>query len=483
MKKIFLLSALILCTISCSDDITGLNDDTKNPTITKPEYLFTNAEKALVDQMTSTSVNNNVFRLFTQQWTETTYLDESQYDIVTRTIPDNHFRTLLRDVLRDLKQSKTLLNGTVALTPNDVNILNNKKAIIDILTAYSFSVLVDTFGNVPYSQSLDIEAYPLPKYDDAKTIYKDLISKLTTANATLITGYDSFGSADLIYGGDASNWKKFANSMRLKLAINMDDIDHTYATTEVLSAVTDGVILNSSENTNLQYLSTQPNTNPIYVDLVASGRFDFVPANTIVDKMNILNDPRRAKYFTFKPSTTIYIGGTYGLTSPYASYSRINPSISSPTAPGTLFSYTEVEFLLAEASARLIAVGGTIESHYTAAVTSSLADWNVSALDVSAYLAQPSVQYSTAVGGWKQKIGEQAWLALYNRGFESWTSYRRLDFPVLLVPATTYNNISSVPTRYSYPSGEQTLNKSNYTSAASAIGGDNLTTKIFWDKF
>ena len=128
-------------------------------------------------------------------------------------------------------------------------------------------------------------------------------------------------------------------------------------------------------------------------------------------------------------------------------------------------------------------VGGTEVSHYNAAIKSSMDDWGVSSSDTSTYLAQPSVAYSTATGNWKQKIGEQAWLALYNRGFESWTSFRRLDFPALLAPATTFNNILTVPTRYSYPSAEQTLNFDNYTSASSAIGGDKLTTKIFWDKF
>lgn len=483
MKKIILLISTIIISISCTDDISDLNADTKRPTETKPEYLFTNAEKSLVDQMTSTSVNNNVFRLFSQYWTETTYLDESQYDLATRTIPDNHFRILYRDILRDLKESKVLLDKSLAITPNDIAVLNNKKAIVEILTAYAYSVLVDTFGNVPYTEALNIEVNGSPRYDDAKTIYKDLISRLTVANKLLTVGNESFGSADLIYGGDASLWKKFANSMRLKMAINMDDIDHTYATIQVLSAVADGVISSSADNTNLIYLSTQPNTNPLYVDLVASGRFDFVPANTIVDKMNSISDPRRSKYFTFKGTTTTYIGGTYGLNSPYANYSHINPTISQATSSGTLFSYTEIEFLLCEAVARIIAVGGTEVSHYNAAIKSSMDDWGVSSSDTSTYLAQPSVAYSTATGNWKQKIGEQAWLALYNRGFESWTSFRRLDFPALLAPATTFNNILTVPTRYSYPSAEQTLNFDNYTSASSAIGGDKLTTKIFWDKF
>jgi Susd and RagB outer membrane lipoprotein len=69
---------------------------------------------------------------------------------------------------------------------------------------------------------------------------------------------------------------------------------------------------------------------------------------------------------------------------------------------------------------------------------------------------------------------------LYNRGLEAWTEWRRLDYPVLVAPVDA---LSEIPVRYTYPVQEQNLNVTNYTEAASAIGGDEVTTKIFWDKF
>ena len=80
---------------------------------------------------------------------------------------------------------------------------------------------------------------------------------------------------------------------------------------------------------------------------------------------------------------------------------------------------------------------------------------------------------------WKQKIGEQAYIALYNRGFEAWTSFRRLDFPALIAPADA--NETKVPTRLTYPAREETLNATNVEAASTAIGGNTLTTKLFWD--
>lgn len=483
MKKIVLLISFLALTVSCTDDITGLNTDTKNPTSAKPEYLFTNAQKTLVDQMVNSSVNRNVFRMLVQQWTETTYPDESQYNLTTRPIPDTHFTILYRDVLRDFKESNILLNKEVTAGPSEAAILANKKAIIEIMNAYTFSVLVDTFGNVPYSEALDIEAYPLPKYDDAQTIYKDLIARLTAAQAALTASEGSFGSADLIYGGNAAKWKKFANTLRLRLAVNMSDVDAAYASAQATAAINAGVMTSNSDDANLNYLGAQPNANPLYVDLVASGRKDFVIADTFVNKLNALNDPRRAKYFTFAPGTSEYKGGIYGASNSYTNFSTVNSTILAPTFPGTILAYSESEFLLAEAAARGVAAAGVAATHYNSAVTASMDSWGVSPTESTAYLvANPYIGTSTAA--WKKSIGEQAWIALYNRGFEAWDSWRRLDFPVLAVPATTYNDITSVPTRFTYPAGEQTINATNVTAAAATItGGDKLTSKIFWDKF
>jgi len=103
-----------------------------------------------------------------------------------------------------------------------------------------------------------------------------------------------------------------------------------------------------------------------------------------------------------------------------------------------------------------------------------------SAGDAATYLAQPSVAYSTAAGAYKQKIGFQKWIAMFNRPFEGWTELRRLDFPVLTAPVAAK---SGFPNRFTFPGNEQQLNGTNYTDAATKVGGDKVETKLFWDKF
>jgi hypothetical protein len=263
----------------------------------------------------------------------------------------------------------------------------------------------------------------------------------------------------------------------------------TYAQTVVEQAAP-GAFTSNADNGRLVYLGAQPNTNPIYNDLVASGRHDFIPTSVIVDAMNTLNDPRRPFYFTLIDTSTsgtpafVYYGGENGLTNSFPTYSHVSDMIQEPTFEGLILDYSEVEFLLAEASERGYAVGGSAATHYNNAIEASILYWGGTSTDVSTYLAQTAVAYATATGTYKQKIGTQMWIALYNRGFEAWTEWRKFDFPVLVaapdaVPAAD----GKVPVRYTYPIEEQTLNGINYQSASSAIGGDALTTKLFWDKF
>lgn len=484
MKKIIIsLSLLGLVATSCVDENDAYNEDHDRSYDVGAGVLLTNAQKELADQMTTPSVNLNVFRYFSQYWAATQYTTESRYRVKTRSIPDNHWSNLYRDVLGNLESAKAAIAkesnpGTYDAADWTAK-QKNKLAIIEIQEIYTLQILVDTFGDIPYSQALNPNIV-LPIYDNDETIYPQLILRLNQAISDLDTAGSSFDSGDYIYGGDVTSWKLFANSLKLKIGINLADVNSTLAKTTVESAVTSGVITSNSENALFHYSLAAPNYNPVFANLVASGRNDFVPASTIVDAMNTVNDPRRASYFTMIGGN--YVGGDYGYANTYSSFSHVSDQIKAADAPGVLMEATEVNFLLAEAAERGYNVGGTAETHYNAAIESSFNFWGLTAADAATYLSNPDVAYTTAAGTWKEKIGKQAWIALFNRGFESWTSWRRLDAPLLVAPASAYPEAeNTVPKRLTYPINEQTVNGANYTAAASAIGGDKLANKVFWD--
>lgn len=478
MKQKFILYSLgFFLLASCTKDMTAkLNNNTKSPEIATGEGLFTNAQKAFTDQITTPNVNSGIFELVVQYWAETSYPQESQFRLAERNIPGNWWNTYYRNVIMNLKQAEGIIGSAKGLGVDPVT-QKNKLAVCEIFRAYAYSVLVNTFGNIPYAEALNPDN-STPKYDDQKTIFYTLIDSLDQAISRIDPNGESFGSADVIYRGNVTQWVKFANSLKLRLGLLLSDSDPAKAKTVVEAAVAGGVFTSNADNAAFKYLSAPPNTNPIWTNLVQSGRKDFVATSYFIDMLKGLNDPRLPLYFT-KDSRGGYSGGIAGNGNSYKSFSHCATAITAPDFPALLLDYAEVEFGLAEAVERGMNVGGTAMGHYNNAITAALQYWGVSATDINTYLLSPGVNYLTATGNWKQKIGTQAYIALYLRGFDAWTEWRKMDFPALVKPDAA---ISVIPLRYTYPSTEATLNGANFRQAGTAIGGDNVGTRLFWDK-
>ncbi len=488
MKKTVLIFVLVSVLSACTKDLTKLNVDPKNPALVPSYTLFTQGERVLTNNMTSSNVNLNIFRLIDQQWQETTYTDESNYNLNTRQIPDNVWEAMYVQSLSNLNQAKKLIPTDVA----DAKTQKNEVAITDILQVYGFYYLLTTFGNVPYSEAFNIQN-TFPKFDDAATVYADLLKRLDADIAALDPTGGSFANADVIYGGDPAQWKKFANSFKLKMGITIADVSPALAQSTVESAVTSGVFQSNADNALFNYLSAPPNTNPIWVDLVQSGRQDFVGCSTMVNYLLAQTDPRLPYYFTTITSdpTSGYAGldpgenGAFGDNSKPSGPLLVAGSvgqITNPNFPGLLLDYSETEFNLAEAVHRGYAVGGTEESHYNAAITASITYWGASAASAAAYLTQANVLFPTA-GSATDKIHAiafQKYLALYNRGWDAWIETRRLDYPVLNPPPPDLRQ-SDFPVRFTYPVNEENTNSVNYKQASQAIGGDVVTTKLWFD--
>ena len=479
MKKILLTLFITCMFFACDDRLEELNRPTKEPVEVPASTVFANGVKELAYMVTNSNTNINVFRLYAQYWAQTTYPDESQYNMVTRRNPDNFWRGTYRDALKDLDVSQDITMATWEAEGISEAERDNRIASAEIGKVFGFAALVDAFGPVPYSEALDEEILQ-PKYDDDEEIYNNLIAQLDQAIAMINVSEAGFPeNQDLLYGGDMEGWLKFANSIKLRMALTISDVNSSKAGTMIAEAIAGGVFESNADNASITYLDAFPNTHPVHEDLVQSGRDDYVVANTLVDKLNALDDPRLAVFAQPKEDGT-YEGGVYGTNNTFALLSHIGEPFYQPTLEGLLLDYAEVEFLLAEAAARGFTVPGTVEQHYNAGITASMTYWGIPQAEIDAYLAQPEVAYATAEGDWKQKIGTQHWIALYNRGFEGWTVWRRLDFTGFNTPPLlAYEDI---PERFIYPIEEGTLNRANLDQGIQLLGGpDDANTRVFWD--
>lgn len=479
MKKLLIILAVSFFGMSCTKDITRFNTRTKDAAAVGGETLFSYGLKQYVDVLASPNVNVNVFRFTVGHWAATTYQDEPQYDFSTRAIPDGLFNRMYRNVLANLQESKKLISAEVALTADEKA---NKLAQIDIMQVCAYYFLTTTFGNVPYTEALDNNNL-FPKYDDAKTIYDDLLKRLKADVAALKTTADGISaSQDILYSGNVAAWKKFGNSLLLRMAMTIADSDAGTAKA-TFEAANSGAFTSSADNAQLKYLATTPNTNPIWVDLVQSGRQDMVAGKPLIDQLIGKNDPRLPLYF--RPNNAnVQVGGIIGQNNTFGNVSKPSAQMVDPKFPQIIIGYSEVEFLRAEAIARGWTVAGTISDHYNNGITASIVWWGGTPGDAAAYIGQPSVTYATAAGAtYKEKIGYQKWIALYNQPVQGWVEMRRLDAPNTSIVPAPVGAKSGYPTRLPYSQGEQNLNPDSYKAAASAIGGDKVETKLWWDKF
>jgi len=496
MKKLLIIISVFLAFTSCSK-LEDLNKNVKDFNQVSGESLYNGATLQFMNQLSTENVNANLSLMWMQHFANTTYPDESRYDMTSRNVPNYTSNLMYRIVLMNYKEAAKAFETQSIIGITQAQ-RDNQLAIVEIMTVFAWSYVFETFGDMPYSEALDY-TFPSPVYDDALTVYKDLIDRLNTAMESMtLTETGMPAGYDNIFGGTVAGtemWYKFANTLKLRMGLMIYDADSDYSKDVVEAAAP--YVFAEGEVMTMNYLSSSPNQNQQYVDFVSSGRDDYVITSNLIDAMqpttpapehSILNvtvtDPR-LKFYAIPvvgSNPPVYLGGAQGKANGYPTFSHVNPIHLEADRPWVIMDYTEAEFLLAEAVERGFSVDGAAEEHYNNAVKSSIVFWGGTEDQADEYLAQPSVAYATAFSDWKQKIGTQAWLAYWLRGSALWNSYRRLDYPRLFAPEGYLQEIDKVPVRLFYPNNEQTLNRVNYQAASAKIGGDSPLTRLFFDK-
>lgn len=467
-----LLSVFLLIGItSCKKSLDESNINPNASETPQPEFLLTAAIKNTADTYWGTANNMNASLLFIQHWAAIQYTDADRYILTNTSFQD----------LWTIGYSKGVINLNQLIKIADAEGNANYKGVALVLRSWIFCLETDAYGDIPYSQAGDIENYISPKYDSQREVYLGLLNDLATAQAAL----DPAGKAiqgDIIYGNSIVSWKKFANSLRLRIALRIADREPELSRTVISTIQTEGVgyISSNAENAQLVY-KTSPNENP--VSRIFETRDDHRVSKTIVDRLSALNDPRLPIYADKAAATQLYTGVPNGLltgdaanlglarTSKPGAYFRL------PQAPAVIMTYAEVLFGRAEAAAR----GFTTEDAadlYRQAIEASLLQYGIAGTDIANYLSTPAVQYDAA--NYKKAIGEQKWIALFGQGLEAFAEWRRLDYPELS-PAVAGALNGQLPKRFIYPGTEQSLNPEGYQAAVANQGPDLLTTKLWFD--
>jgi hypothetical protein len=469
--------ALGLAAVSCSDDLTDLNNDPKSYVNAQPGALFLSGQKSLADTYGSAAVGIAPFRVLAQSWTENTYINEAKYNLASADAPFGWWRDIYTKALTNLKQAKTIYTKE----ETNAGVLKNNLAIIDLLEVYAYYLLVNTYGDIPYSEALQ-NSTPFPRYDDARTVTIDLLRRLDADLAALDVAYGAVGAADQIYYGDVGKWRKFAATLKLKTALLLADVEPQAASAKALEAVAAGVFTSNNDNALFKYDGANAtNSNPVWqvVAQTASNK-NLSPAGLFISTLTQLHDPRLSLLFT-QDAGGSYSGGTAGAINNFDDLSKFSAFWLNSKLPVNLLDYSEAEFLLAEAAARGIAVGGTAEEHYKKAIKASILYWGGNESAAESYIAtEPAIQYSQP--NWKQLIGYQQWIAFADRGWDAWTSIRRLGYPNIDAVSSPVDASGTLPRRFNYPPVEQTSNPDNWAEAVAKIAGkqDVTSVKLFW---
>lgn len=503
----FILIVLVVIS-SCTKDFNEINSNKNELDGEKehPDLLLTSAIEDLSDQIHDVWLGHEIGSCWVQHMSKVQYTDEDRY------IPRND---LVNFIWSNLYAGPGVELQRI-IDISEKNGYDNYLGVALTLKCYLFSVLTDLYGDVPYFEALKIDSTLTPRYDSQELIYIDLLEKLDQANS-ILDPQNSGIEGDILYNGNILSWKKFANSLRLRLLLRMSA--RTEYSSIVTSEFTNMVVTNSSayplfnsnaDNAALQYLGSFPNNNPL--NETYKTRDDHRVSKTLIDQMYKSTshdhpDWRIAVYARTPDAGGFWVGLPNGLTSARAAAylgnglrrtSTIGEIFIQPDSKGMLMSFSELNFILAEAVQRGFIVGSpnTPQDYYEQGVTASYYQF---ANEIVSFVPEyyPAfgalnmriddylTDFLARDGAWDsanplQKIATQKWIAMFDQGLQSWFEWRRTGYPVLTPAADGLNN-GKIPVRLRYPSDEYSRNADELQEALNRQGADDLNTRVWWD--
>jgi hypothetical protein len=525
MIKVF-KRLIIVCTVvlvaGCDKDFTQVNTNPYAATSVDPTLLFAGAQRTHIGNWTA---EHTIVQQFVVPYNTGANLGFNFNEDIDGVSSPKWDQSYAGGANGNNAPIKNIMQAMNLLGPTTTRV--NLMSMLRIWKAQIFMGLVDAYGDVPYfdaGKALSDGLY-YPKYDDDAVIYDDLYKELKAGIAGLNPTAD-YVTADLFYGTNAqplvkaanladhvAKWKKLGNSLLLRLGMRYSKINPTKAAAIVTEAFNGGVMTSNADNAYVKYDGTVYTQGDNAV-LRNFSQFNYA-AEPFVNQLKSTNDPRGKFVFanfsnpgnvSSQPNPDTVLANQYGVpigktdaqlaVAPYRgtrggglNYSQMNVwTIASPAAPDFWVTYAQTSLLLAEAAHRGWIPGGDAQAkiYYDNGITADMNAYSlfpgtypISAAEISAYINHPSVLYNATDA--LKLINTQYWIVTLRNGTESFANFRRSGFPTLS-PNLFNNKLNGgFARRLSYPDAEASSNTANYNAAAAAIGGDKLTSKVFWD--
>ena len=523
--------ALLGTTTSCQKDFEEINTNPNRPQQALPTALFNGSTKLFLKNTRNYTTSGMMFRSWMQYTAQDTYTKESRF--LYRDYAGDYLWRYPYQVAggyKDIIDLNTDPKTKELMTTYGKS--ENQIAAARIMLAYTFALLVETFGDVPYYsygspnperfQALQLEKYISPVYATQKEIYTDLLKELKEAAAQIVSDSYVFKEGDYIFE-TPDKMRRFANSLRLRLAIRLKDVSDTELRTLAQQSIDElkagtAVMQSEADTVELQFDSDDTNPAPIYKEYFVSNRVDYSPSNSFVQLLkgqrgNFGVDPRLQKYFAPKGLTKYqardgrytesdnlndYIGMPYGLDESMADFqfksgvavSFFSSRILQPNYAEVFMEYSEVCFLLSEAN-------GWDNTWYKKGVEASMKKWGVADTKITNFL-------NTIPAANQENVLTQKYIALYMNPNEAWAEYRRTGYPHTLIKVneetdlnipteagqTKYRfeslvaDLTDIPERLFYPVAYKVINEANYQKALESMQmtTDILTKRLIFDR-
>lgn len=481
-------------------------------------FLFAKAEQQSVPSIWSYQIAQNLFAdQYAQYFACTATYFPSDRNVIRMDWVGAAFNPIYTDVVPQLQ---SIFAAADPASP--------EYALANIVWVLAFHKVTDYWGPIPYSQA-GVPGNSVP-YDAQDVIYDDFFKRLDAAVATLKTNTSAipYGTFDIIYAGDVNKWIKFANTLRLRLALRISKVDPARAKTEAEAAYASGVLTAAADGALIKKSLTGSDNNGLSI---MSDWNEFRMSASMESVLTGYQDPRLSEYWLPDGATKAnpagngkYDGLRNGLTSTQLTESingatanaKVGKRWSSPDfggnanyleTPQNIMCAAEAWFLRAEGALLGWNMGGTAKELYEGGITASMNQWGITdAAAITAYInstnvpiapndflnspavSDAPVKFAADLATQKEQVGIQKWLALFPDGYEAWADYRRSRAFVLYPVANSDNpDITNTTTqwirRIPFLLSETQNNKAAVEAAVPLLGGpDKVTTPLWWDK-